>query len=177
MECVSRHTKWKCRCMCVWVGQGLHVFCVYQSGSHWETKFASDVSNIETVMNGLFTEVWAETLRHQHQWKKPLPPYNGNWGSPSRSPFQGWCTHSQGLGISTVVDSQLTLHWVALSHHKGQLHSGYTPSWGWPRPMTIWCRNTKTQPPFLNLGHFWRATPAPELPVASSEASLNCISC
>ena len=33
---------------------------------------------VETVMNGLCIEVWAEALRHQHQWEKPLPPYNGN---------------------------------------------------------------------------------------------------
>lgn len=36
---------------------------------------------------------------------KPAPPCSRNWGFPPQSPIQVWCTHSQGLGISTGIGS------------------------------------------------------------------------
>lgn len=41
-------------------GGVMWVLYVYELGSHQETEFALDGSNIETLKNGLCTEMWAE---------------------------------------------------------------------------------------------------------------------
>lgn len=167
--CFKTSSESVCAYVCVCWGRGMCVLSINQDPIR-KQNLPQMVQRLRLQWMHCAQKCGQKHLDLSTRGKKPLPPYSGNWGSPPRSPLHG-------LGISAVVGSQLTFRWVAISHYKRQLHSDYTSSWGWSWPMTPWCRNTKAQPPFLNLGPLWKATPAPELPGASSEASLNCVSC
>lgn len=54
MKCLSKRIS-ECKCVCG--GGVMWVLYVYELGSHQETEFALDGSNIETLKNGLCTEM------------------------------------------------------------------------------------------------------------------------